>query len=349
MDKRQQAHQVRPDQLTSQEVALWNRLQSEHPALATPFLSYPFVLAALRAGADVWVCVIRSNDTPIAFLPFQFSHPALSALRAAEPVGAHLADYFGLIAAPELTITPDRLLQLAGLNQLTFTHLDESQLQHGLTGEAPRTGLRIPCMSGNSTAEPDSGMVSHKLRADLKRRAKLLTDTVGPLRFEFNQTDQRSLVLDELIRHKRAQYASTGVPDALGTAWSTRLLQQLLSTANPACAGILSVLRAGEHWVASHFGIQGNGILQYWFPVYNPDMTRYSPGKLLLEQIWNSCPQHQIHTIDRGEGATQSKLEIHSVSHRYFRGRWNNHSASSLLVRGAQSLKWRMEKQDHEH
>jgi CelD/BcsL family acetyltransferase involved in cellulose biosynthesis len=251
-----------------------------------------------------------------------------------------MTDYFGLIAQPGLRIIPVQLLNLANLNQITFSHLDESQLVHGLTGEMPRAGLRINCQS--VLADAHGSIFKHKHGADLERRVRQLTSQVGPLHFSFDTNQDRSDQLHFLISQKRAQYARTGVPDALASAWKTKLLEQLLFTFSDECAGVLSVLKAGDQWLASHFGIKGNGVLQYWLPVYNPELARYAPGKLLLDQICRSTAQHQIHTIDRGEGVTQSKMEVRSEEHQYYRGIWHNNSAPTLIVRGVQSLVWRL-------
>jgi CelD/BcsL family acetyltransferase involved in cellulose biosynthesis len=100
-------------------------------------------------------------------------------------------------------------------------------------------------------------------------------------------------------------------------------------------------MSAGGRWVAIHFGLIGNGTLQYWLPVYNPEFSKYAPGRLLIHNIIEASSQHGFHTIDRGEGDTASKRELANEEHRFFRGVWHNQSVASSLMRGVHSLKWR--------
>ena len=331
-----------PEQLTRSEIALWNDLCATEPMLASPFLSHAYTLAVKKSGASVRVCLIYRNKKLCAFFPYQFSTVLTTWLKAAEPAGGRMTDYFGLIAAPDLTVSASQLLSLARLNQVTFTHLDESQLAFGLSGEAPRPGLRIACRAPCGAAR--TSIFDHKHQADLKRKTRLLIQEVGALHFTFDVQENRLQHLQSLIRQKRSQYAKSNVSDALRSRWKHRLLEHLLYTVCNECSGILSVLYAGDQWVASHFGIRGNGILQYWFPVYNPALGRYSPGKILLDQIAQASTRHAIHTIDRGEGNAQSKMEAPGDQHQFYRGVWHNGTAPTLVVRGSQSLLWRLGK-----
>ena len=80
------------------------------------------------------------------------------------------------------------------------------------------------------------------------------------------------------------------------------------------------------------------------FPVYNPELSKYAPGRLLLHHICKEAPMHHVRVIDRGEGDTPSKREITNDDHQFYRGSWHNKSASSYLTRGVQSVRWRFGK-----
>ncbi len=334
---------VLPVELTEAEISVWNHLSASVPHLASPFLSFQYTLAVARAGQRVRVCVIyqRHDNQIVGFFPFQFKSRAMQWLKSAEPAGGQMTDYFGVIAAPGFTISPAELLSLAGLNHVCFSHLDETQCRYGLYGEQPRPGLRISCPAQNEPADANS-VFSKKHSSDLKRRKKHLTDDVGPIQFIFNVKENRRELLHQLIEQKQLQYRRTGVADALAGKWKVALLEQLLETRFESCTGMLSQLTAGGHWVASHYGLAGNGILQYWLPVFNPAMAQYGPGRILIEQILLATPQQQIHTIDRGEGVTDSKKEIASVEHQFYRGIWHNNSMQAFTARSFQSLQWRI-------
>ncbi len=341
-DDRYSARVTAPDALSASEVAAWEGLCARHAELASPFLSVHYARAVAAAGRHVRVCVIYADGQPCAFLPWQTPDLLARLLNAAEPVGGEMTDYFGLVAAPGLRIAPARLLQLAGLQHLVFTHLDQTQLGLGLSGEQPRTGLRIRL--DRDAASPLQALLAerHKYRKDSERRARQLAAEIGPLAFTLDVREQRAQLIEELVRHKRAQYQRTQARDALDRPWKLALLEILSRTEADSCRGLLSTLSAGGQWVAIHFGIVGNGVLQYWLPVYNPALSKYAPGRLLIHHIIESSAAAALHTIDRGEGDTSSKRELANEEHQFYRGAWTRPSVSSGLMRGINSLKWRL-------
>lgn len=342
MDKGLSARTCAPAALQAHELAAWAQLNASVPALASPFLSAQYAQAVQAAGQDARVCVISRGGKPVAFLPYQLPDRITALLRSAEPAGAEMTDYFGLVAEPGLRIAPGQLLALARLNYLNFSHLDASQLAYGLAGEQPRTGLRVRL---DRHAEAPLQVLladNRKYRNDSDRRARQLVKEVGPIEFVFDVQEGRAAVLAELVAHKRAQYARTGAFDALAAPWRQRLLEQLLAVRAPGCRSVLSTLSAGGEWVAKHYGLLGNGQLQYWLPVYNPAMSKYAPGRLLIHSIIEASGAEGIDVIDRGEGDTPSKREIANEEHQFLRGVWQTGTLAGQAARALQSLKWRL-------
>jgi CelD/BcsL family acetyltransferase involved in cellulose biosynthesis len=340
-DDRFSARLTVPDALKAAEVAAWERLCQIDPAFASPFLSVHYARAVAATGRDVRICVLYTEGRPCAFLAFQVPDLAARLLSAAELVGGQMTDYFGLVAERGVCIAPARLMQLARLQHLTFSHLDQSQLEFGLSGEQARVGLRIRLDS--TAASPLQALLadSPKYRKDSERRARQLAAEIGPIEFVLDVRAGRAALIEELVRHKRAQYQRTNAADALDAPWKLALLEQLAQTESDGCRGLLSSLSAGGQWVAIHFGIVANGVLQYWLPVYNPAMSKYAPGRLLIHHIIEASALAGIHTIDRGEGDTSSKRELANEEHLFYRGAWIRPSLSSSVMRGINSLKWR--------
>ena len=333
---------VRPRDLTAAEIAAWEHLSVSTAQLASPFLSVHYARAVAAAGLDVRICIIYRDALIRGFLPYQMRNRVCSWIRIAEPVGAEMTDYVGLVAEPGLRVTPAQLLRLARLNYLSFTHLDESQLSYGLHAEQPRTGLRIRL--DQAAEQPLDALLleRHKYRKDTERRARQLVKEVGPIRFELDARQQRHALIEQLIARKRAQYQRTNARDALQDGWKTQLLHQLSDLQFPSCRGLLSTMSAGDEWLAIHFGIIGNGVLQYWLPVYNPNFSKYAPGRLLIHNVIESSRAAAIHTIDRGEGDTVSKRDLSNEEHSFLRGAWHNRSVCSIAARGYHSIQWRL-------
>ncbi len=328
------------DQLDARDRQIWDELCRSQPSLASAFYTSRYAAAAAAAGCLARVAILERNGEPVAFLPFQFASSWQRLLGAAEPVGGDLSDYFGLVASPDLQTEAVRLLKLSGLSSLLFTHLDESQLALGLTGERPETGLRIDLSAGASAYWAALRRTSKSLVRDTERREGKLIENHGPLRFDFQLADPHS-ALDALIGRKRAQYARTGVGDVLSCDWQHRLLHQLAQSADPLCQGVMSELYAGDTWVASHFGLRHQGTLHYWFPVYNHELQPFSPGRLLLRQIILASERLGLTAIDRGAGDTPAKRDFANAEHLYYRGLWTRRDLRALCAQAVRSAQWR--------
>lgn len=331
---------VSPHDLEPVEVSAWEELCATSTSVHSPFFSPHFALAVASVHPGVKICVLRKAGHPVGFLPFQYSSRWHRWLAAAGPVGGQMNDYFGLIAEPDVYIGSSRLLRLAGLRHLGFTHLDETQLNFGLEGERPETGLRIQLAAGANGRWEQLRDRKKRFVEDTERRARKLESAHGPLRFQFAETSPAALA--QLIRMKRLQYASTNVRDSLAQEWKRKLLENLAGVKEPTCSGILSVLYAGETWVASHFGLRSKTVMHYWFPVYNPDLREFAPGRLLLKHVCEAAPREGIRCIDRGAGDSQAKRDIANEQHLYYRGAWYQPGPRAAAVRALHSLKWRL-------
>jgi len=330
---------VRAGALDPAEVSAWEELCTSVDGLASPFFSPHFSRAMAAVRRHVFVCIIRRNAKPVAFLPFEFRNRGYYLLRAAERVGAEMSDYFGVVARPEIRLSPTTLLRLAGISAIEFTHLDESQVRYGLTGERPETGLVVRLRSGVSPW----GEICRRERkfiADTERLERQLVGAEGPLRFVPEETGTDAL--ERLMHWKGQQYVKTGRPNLFLARWRKELLHELSRTQMESCTGVLSSLYAGDHWLASHFGLRSRTVLHYWFPVYNPDFSRYSPGRLLEKYLLEYAASRGIEMFDLGAGDSSSKRKIANAEHSYYRSVWYARDVRGFVGRAVHSAAWRV-------
>jgi CelD/BcsL family acetyltransferase involved in cellulose biosynthesis len=332
---------VSPSELSEEDIAAWNRFNSETPDLAVAFLSYPYALTAEKSFSNVRVCRVRSNGRPVLFFPFQFKSPAHRWFGIAERLAGELSDYFGIVGDGTVQVDPQTLLRLSGLRALLFTHLDESQGAFGLTGEAPEPGHLIDFPGGESAFWQERRALDKKFVGDTERRERNLVRDFGPVRFDF-QSANPDIDLEKLIAAKREQYSRTKADDALAGRSTNAFLRSLSKMDHPLCSGMLSTLYAGDTWVASHFGLRCNHTLHYWFPVYNPDLGSYGPGRLLLKQILNAGSAHGISRIDRGAGDTVAKRDFSTSQHDFLRGLWSRGGIRAMGYKAGLSALWRL-------
>ena len=113
-----------------------------------------------------------------------------------------------------------------------------------------------------------------------------------------------------LVQLKRRQYQRTHMPDALAAERHVRLLAAMNEAPAPDCHLVMNRLEAGDRVLAQHLGPQHHEVLSYWFPVYDPEASNVSPGRLLLWLTIQRAEEYGIALIDRGEGDMPHKREL---------------------------------------
>ncbi len=327
--------------LSQADIQRWSALLEAQYPKGNAFLSPAFAQGAARAGADVKACLIEDEVGLAAVFAYQYAPGPGRLLGAAERVGEEMNDSFGLVARPGFAMAPHRLLRLAGLDHLYFTHLPESQRQFGLSGDKPTAGLRIDLAAGADAYWEGLCAADRKFASDTERRLRKAQEQLGPMRFALEVADP-AVLLEELLAHKRAQYLRTGKGDWLAAARRGDLLREMARVRAQDCSGCLSALYFGDTWAAMHFGLRSKQTLHYWIPVYNPELNSYAPGRLLLREIIRNGPADGITLIDRGVGESVAKQDFPSLRRIYYSGVWRRNTPAGWTYRLLQSAQWRL-------
>jgi CelD/BcsL family acetyltransferase involved in cellulose biosynthesis len=163
------------------------------------------------------------------------------------------------------------------------------------------------------------------------RKKRKLGREVGPVRFEFECHDRRSF--DQVLAWKSAQRRRTKTPDVLKFAWVVELLERLWQRPATDCFAPLSCMYAGDRLVAGHLGIGSSAVLHYWFPAYDPEMSKYSPGLLLLLEMAQSAAERGIQRFEFGKGMESWKREWKSGAHQVAEGAVDLRPVTRLVQR----------------
>lgn len=295
----------RPGELTGADRAAWTSIQSKahlhgSPELSNPFLSPEFALSVGALRRDVRIAVVRDGDEPAAFLPFQ-----RSALGVGRAIGLGLSDAQGLVHRPGFTVDARELLRACGVSVWEFDHL-----VNGAQPFAPYATGSFP----SPVMDVDQGWEAYFTR--LREQSPKFTKTTlakgrklerreGEVRFVFDERDPKAL--RTLMAWKSAQYRRTGRSDRFARVWITRLLERLFHTRTDSFAGVLSVLYVADKPVAAHFGLRSERVLTCWFPAYDPEFGKYSPGLLMHLRIAQCAAADGIAWIDLGRGWKEYK------------------------------------------
>lgn len=277
----------------------WRRLRAANPSLDSPFFHPGFADAVHATGPEVRVIVGRDSGERIrSLLPV---HRDGSVLR---PVGWPGADFQGPILAPGTTLNP-RDLVVDGIRSYEFDHLLDGYADFAPFVDTSRPSPYVDTSGGLTGYLGRASGSGKDNMGQARRRTAKATRTYGPVRFEADVVDDEAL--GRVIELKRAQYAATGARDYFAEPSRIDLLARLLHTRETEFAGILSTLYVGPHLFAAHFGIRSDGVLHWWFPVYDPQFSTFSPGWMLLRELVDAAPALGITRIDFGRGDDEYK------------------------------------------
>jgi CelD/BcsL family acetyltransferase involved in cellulose biosynthesis len=280
----------------------WRRLQETLQIWESPYYCWEFVEAASKSRPTEAV-VMRRAGKVVGIWPF---HRISSSLGL--PIAGALNDYHGPLLAPNEEFPPRDFLAAAKLERFDFhSHFP---IQNSLESFGYHRKLKrswIDLRSGSAAYLAQLRKRSYRVSRHPQKTRKIDRE-LGQIRLDFQSTDPADL--EWLLAMKRDKYRRTGCPDYFAPAWSVKLIQEIFQQRTSAFRGVCSILWAGQHRIAGHFGMQANGVLHYWLPVFNFPHARYSPGLELLLRIITENEKQDFHTIDFGYGEEDFKQTL---------------------------------------
>ena len=314
------------DQLTNDHLERWSQLQAANPELQSPFFHPFYTREAAAAFPNVEVAIIEENGEPMGYFPFQ-----RSARNVGFPVGGSLNDFQGVIAGPGFPFDVAAIVRGCRLSGLRFTQLLASQQPfqryHWLTCDSHSMdlsrGFDVYCEERRSAG---SSYLSR-----IRNQARKAVRDLGPVRFETEATDPR--VLSSLLDWKARQYRRIRTFNPLTVAGTLTFFERLLARRESDFRGVLSALYLGDHLVAAHLGMRCRGVLHAWFPTYDEDFGKYSPGLIYFMEQARAAAGWGIHRIDLGGGNEKFKTSLSSCDTRIAEGGMGLGALSTSLQR----------------
>lgn len=294
-----QCSTVRPADLGPAELQRWRDLVAAGPAPRNPFLAPEYALAVGAARPQARVLVLQDAGETVGFLAHE-QHGTI-----ARPIGEGLSDCEGFALAPGTVVPVAQVLREAKLTGWDFDCLLAAQLPEGAYRVRREASPVVAMPNGYDAYLDELRGGSKKWLSSMFRKLRKLEREVGEVRFEFHSTDPADL--RTLMRWKSGQYAQLGEWDRFADPRIVTLVEDLMRTQSPTCAGALSMLYAGDLPVAAHAGIWSESLLSWWFPAYDPEFGRYSPGILFLLQMLEAAAKHGIGVVDLGRGRHEYK------------------------------------------
>jgi CelD/BcsL family acetyltransferase involved in cellulose biosynthesis len=298
-------HVVRPSELGASEIAAWRAMQDAQPHLANPFLSPEFTLAMGEVSPQARVAVLDDGQ-PAGFLAFE-----LHSRGVASAIGAWVSLGQGLVHRPGLEITGEALMRGAKLDVYEFGTLVPKQPWFQPYETLSQESVIVD-VSGGFQAYLDG--LSKQFVNNTFRKERKLGREVGEVSFDFDVRDEA--IFRQLIEWKSGQYRSMGRPDRFAKRWVRELAERLYAIDTPSFGAPLSVLYVGGKPVAGHFGPRSATVMVDWFPAYDPEYSRYSPGLIMHLRTAEGAAQRGIHSFDLSVGTGsqyKNSLRSHGV------------------------------------
>ena len=285
----------------------WAALQQLNPALASPYFAPEFTQAVAAVRDDVEIAVLEDGNRVVGFFPYQ------RGLRGvAVPVGGIFSDYQGLVCAPGFECDPLELLKSCQLIAFDFDHLLASQTFFAPYHRHVERSPQLDVSNGYEAYVAErraAGSGQIKKCGNLMRR---LEREFGSLRFVAHAAEPA--LLDCVLAWKSQQYLAGGKPDLFALGWTRPLVECIHAAQAEDFTGMLSLLYAGEQLVAGHFGMRSRTVWHWWFPSYNQERAKYSPGLILLLKMAEHASSLGLRVIDLGKGMSPYKERLMNAS-----------------------------------
>ncbi|WP_171075300.1 GNAT family N-acetyltransferase [Nonomuraea basaltis] len=310
-----------PRELGQHEVSRWRALQDSDPAFDNPFLSPEFTITVGELRDVVQVAVLYDGPDIVGFFPFE-RHP----MGIGKPVAAGLTDAQGLVHVKDFEIDPRRLIKECGLSVYEFDHLVSGQPMLSDRNErhpSPIIDLRDGYERYTASLKEHSGKT---YKTTLAKSRKLQREA-GTMRHDYATTDLEPL--HTLLGWKTDQYRRTGRTDRFAHRWIVELVERLLATQSETFAGVLDMVYVDDKPVAGHFGVRTRTTLAGWFPAYDTQYARYSPGLIHHLAMAERAAEAGIEVIDMGRGQKEYKDKLKNGELEVAEGRVARASAAA--------------------
>lgn len=284
----------RAPELTAGQLSLWASLQERDSALASPFFHPEFTQAMADVRDDVYVGVIEDHAGTAGFFPFQRGRLAVG-----RPVGGRRSNYHGVIARPDAEWDPISLARGCGLLIWDFHHVPASQIPFAPFQTRSGDSYAVDVSEGFDAYAAARRSAGSRFVPRVREKARRLEREIGPLRLEPHTEDVG--VLDTTMLWKSRQYRRTGATDNFAIGWNVLLLERLHATHVDGFGGMLVALYAGDGLAATVMGLRSRGVFHSWFPTYNEELARYSPGLVLFVLLLERAESLGLQMIDLGK------------------------------------------------
>ncbi|KPP80479.1 MAG: hypothetical protein HLUCCA04_12560 [Oceanicaulis sp. HLUCCA04] len=292
---------IKADALSARDRKAWAEMALA-TGLASPLLGPDFAIAVSAVRQDVEIALFRDERGLAAVFAFHRRPGGF-----ARPIGSAFSDIHAILRRADITARDEDLLALAGISRARFTALVTRDKPPAAGLDAAGPSLAAVKRSTGEALVAELQANNPRRFKDLRRRLRKLEAEHGPVRLE---TCDNPETLGQLIGWKRRQYRETGRHDVLAPRWTTRMMQVLFTRREGAVCGRLYTLTVGDRLIAAEYGPEGHGTFHPWLAAYDPEMSAYSPGHLLVYLLLSQMDRLGLDRYEMGTGHEDYKTHF---------------------------------------
>ncbi len=281
------------DELTPDEGAQWNDWARADPDLSSPYFRWEFARTAGTICPGSAVAVFKRDGRVVGYYPHQRRGGTI------QPLAAPMNDYHGIIGPKDQKPSMQEAARLLGAPRFAAA---------AWIGEAPE---QMPRHHSVVSVVPDEGgfdawyarrrKAFPKYFKDKERSRRGLDGAFKTVEIEIGLHDHA--LLERLIIEKSEQYRRTGLHDIFACGWTGQVLHALMdSDGEDGFGASMAVLRVDGRVVAMEYSMHAGRHFHLWFPVYNQEVARWSPGIVLTQETIRLGSERGYRTFDYGVG-----------------------------------------------
>ena len=279
----------------------WREIHRMRPHLASPYLHPQFTRAVAKVRQDACVTIVEQDGVGVGYFP----HHRKKLIGA--PIGENLNDVQAIVCVAEADLDIENILLASGLQAWDFDHLLTVNEKLAPFARGHAVSPIVDLQAGFDDWFASRSKTASRFKQLARKRRNLERD-VGPLRVEENAVD--ASVFERIIALKRQKCQQSGIPDFMSWGWVAGLLRDLRDERREDFEGVVTACYAGDALVAAHFGMRTDRVWHWWFPVYEAQYAKYSPGSHLLIEVCRLAAARGITSVDLGKGTEPYKLEF---------------------------------------
>ncbi|WP_312219364.1 GNAT family N-acetyltransferase [Brevundimonas sp.] len=279
--------------LSAEEGAQWNDWARADPDLTSPYFRWEFSRTAGAICPGAALAVFKRDGRVVGYYPHQRRGGTV------QPLAAPMNDYHGVIGPRDDKPSMQEAAALIGAPRFAAA---------AWIGEAPQA---MPRNHSVVSIVPDEGgfdawyarrrKAFPKYFKDKERSRRGLDGAFKTVEIEIGLHDHA--LLERLIIEKSEQYRRTGHHDIFACGWTGQVLHALMdSEGEDGFGASMAVLRVDGRVVAMEYSMHAGRHFHLWFPVYNQEVARWSPGIVLTQETIRLGAERGYRVFDYGVG-----------------------------------------------